>query len=192
MFAQCGKRTGRSGYELTIDPSTRKRGMTFSLLATFMAGAKYFTIIDLSRGYYPIQVREEDKHKTAFRSPNGLWEFNVMPCRLKADRHFLPSYEHGPRPLDTQLSRLVYERRLRHLGYLRRPSEPTRGRVPDATPERSPPQGRQMLPCCERRRLLRIQDQRNRVAANPHQHRSNRFAPGPTIARRRQGISRGN
>ena len=42
-----------------------------------MTGAKYFSVLDLAQGYYQIPIIEQDKEKTAFRSPNGLWEFNV-------------------------------------------------------------------------------------------------------------------
>lgn len=48
-----------------------------------LAGARYFTSIDLAQGYFQIPVDEADKEKTAFRTRNGLWEFNRMPFGLK-------------------------------------------------------------------------------------------------------------
>lgn len=30
-------------------------------------------------GYYQVEVEEQDKHKTAFVTPIGFWEFNRMP-----------------------------------------------------------------------------------------------------------------
>eukprot|EP00118_Oscarella_pearsei_P026563 m.818 g.818 ORF g.818 m.818 type:complete len:217 (+) comp4952_c0_seq1:3-653(+) len=48
-----------------------------------MSGAKYFSTIDLAQGYFQVPMAEEDKHKTAFRTQDGLWEFNRMPFRLK-------------------------------------------------------------------------------------------------------------
>lgn len=35
--------------------------------------------MDLKSGYYQVEMEEEDKHKTAFVTPMGFWEFNRMP-----------------------------------------------------------------------------------------------------------------
>jgi len=51
---------------------------TFDLLA----GAKYFSCVDLASGYWQVELEEEDKEKTAFSTPFGLYEFNVMPFGL--------------------------------------------------------------------------------------------------------------
>eukprot|EP01121_Diplochlamys_sp_Union-15-3_P009686 TRINITY_DN2647_c0_g1_i2.p1 TRINITY_DN2647_c0_g1~~TRINITY_DN2647_c0_g1_i2.p1 ORF type:complete len:1234 (+),score=100.53 TRINITY_DN2647_c0_g1_i2:684-4385(+) len=47
-----------------------------------LGDVKYFALLDCEQGYYQIRVREEDRHKTAFRTPRGLYEFNVMPFGL--------------------------------------------------------------------------------------------------------------
>eukprot|EP00118_Oscarella_pearsei_P022187 m.253195 g.253195 ORF g.253195 m.253195 type:complete len:502 (+) comp40368_c2_seq9:3206-4711(+) len=48
-----------------------------------LSGARFFSTIDLAKGYFQVPVSEQDKAKTAFRSPSGLWEFNRMPFGLK-------------------------------------------------------------------------------------------------------------
>jgi hypothetical protein len=47
-----------------------------------LEGAKYFCSLDLASGYWQIKVHEKDKEKTAFSSPRGHFEFNVMPFGL--------------------------------------------------------------------------------------------------------------
>jgi hypothetical protein len=48
-----------------------------------LSGHSYFTKLDLKSGYFQIPIQEEDKHKTAFITTTGLWEFNVLPQGLK-------------------------------------------------------------------------------------------------------------
>ncbi|KAI5193332.1 hypothetical protein NEMIN01_2480, partial [Nematocida minor] len=44
-----------------------------------MQGSKYFSIIDLKDGYFQIKLREEDRHKTAFRIMGRTYEYCSMP-----------------------------------------------------------------------------------------------------------------
>jgi hypothetical protein len=47
-----------------------------------LEGAKYFSKLDLRDGYYNVLVAPEDRHKTAFRTRYGHYEFNVLPFGL--------------------------------------------------------------------------------------------------------------
>jgi transposase InsO family protein len=49
-----------------------------------LSGCKFFSTLDLASGYWQVPVREEDKHKTAFITHEGLWEWNVLPFGLMA------------------------------------------------------------------------------------------------------------
>ena len=51
--------------------------------ASNLAGARFFSKIDLVRGYHQIPVREDDVGKTAIITPFGLFEFVRMPFGLK-------------------------------------------------------------------------------------------------------------
>ena len=44
--------------------------------------SKFFTKIDLSKGFWQIPIKKEDRHKTAFATEDGLKQFVVMPFGL--------------------------------------------------------------------------------------------------------------
>ena len=43
---------------------------------------KYFSTLDLAAGFWQIRVHQKSMEKTAFATPQGLFEFRVMPCGL--------------------------------------------------------------------------------------------------------------
>jgi Reverse transcriptase (RNA-dependent DNA polymerase) len=48
-----------------------------------MNGAKYISSMDMAGAYHQVPIRECDKEKTAFRTPDGgLWQYTVVPFGL--------------------------------------------------------------------------------------------------------------
>ena len=47
-----------------------------------LSGFKYFTTLDLVRGYYQVPMSEESKQYTAFSTYSGHWQFRRMPFGL--------------------------------------------------------------------------------------------------------------
>lgn len=54
---------------------------TKQLLDT-LSGSQFFSALDLSSAYYQMEVEEADRHKTAFTTRRGQFEFNRMPFGL--------------------------------------------------------------------------------------------------------------
>ena len=48
-----------------------------------LSKAKYVSTLDLTQGYYQFPVHPDHQKKTAFVTPNGMWEFSRMPFGLK-------------------------------------------------------------------------------------------------------------
>lgn len=54
-----------------------------------MRGCRWVSLLDMRSGYWQVPVSPEDRHKTAFATQRGLYEFTVMPFGLKtAPAHF--------------------------------------------------------------------------------------------------------
>lgn len=47
-----------------------------------LSGQSLFTSLDLASGYHQIPIAEESRHKTAFVTPDGQYEYNRMPFGL--------------------------------------------------------------------------------------------------------------
>ena len=47
-----------------------------------LSSSSYFSVIDLSAGYWQVQLDPQSKEKTAFTTGTGLYHFNVMPFGL--------------------------------------------------------------------------------------------------------------
>lgn len=49
----------------------------------YLGQTKYFSVLDLAQGFHQVEVNPKDRHKTAFSTPYGYYEFNRMPFGLK-------------------------------------------------------------------------------------------------------------
>ena len=47
-----------------------------------LEGAKWFSKLDLTSGYWQVELSEESQDLTAFCMPNGLFEFKILPFGL--------------------------------------------------------------------------------------------------------------
>ena len=58
------------------------KGNNCGLIPNRMSGHKYFTKMDLSKGYWQVGLTERSKPLTAFETHRGLFQFRTMPFGL--------------------------------------------------------------------------------------------------------------
>lgn len=71
-YRQLNKTTTKNRYPLPLIDELLEK----------LQAAKVFTKMDLTDGYHHIPIAENDRQKTAFRTPMGLYEYTVMPFGL--------------------------------------------------------------------------------------------------------------
>ena len=49
---------------------------------TNLGDARYFTVLDICRAFWQVRMRDADKHKTAFSTPRGLFQWTRMSFGL--------------------------------------------------------------------------------------------------------------
>ncbi len=50
-----------------------------------LSGSRFISILDLASGYWQVSVHKDDRPKTAFSTPRGLFLFQVMPFGLTSE-----------------------------------------------------------------------------------------------------------
>lgn len=77
--------TGISGFALTVNQVAKFDAYPMPRVEEVLdsiGSAKFITTLDLARGYWLIPLAESSKEVSAFTTPYGLYEFEVMPFGL--------------------------------------------------------------------------------------------------------------
>ena len=75
--------------------SVQEPGMAYMINKIGSKRAKWFAVLDLTSGYHQAPIDEKSKHLTAFRTANGLWEWNRLPMGLQgAGSYFQHNVQH--------------------------------------------------------------------------------------------------
>ena len=75
----------------------------------YLEGARYFSSVDLESGFWQIPIAEEHRHKTAFVTTDGLFQFKRLPFGLHSSP---PNFQ---RLMDHVLGNLKWEECLCYL-----------------------------------------------------------------------------
>ena len=78
-------------------------------ILTYLSGARFFSSMDLEWGFWQIPVAEEHRHKTAFVTTDGLFQFKRLPFGLHTSP---PNFQ---RLMDRVLTGLKWEQCLCYL-----------------------------------------------------------------------------
>jgi len=65
-----------------LNDVTKKDCFPLPRIDNMLAGARWFSTLDLKSGYWQVALHPEDKEKTAFSMGQGVWKFTVMPFGL--------------------------------------------------------------------------------------------------------------
>ncbi|RWS01033.1 krab-a domain-containing protein-like protein, partial [Dinothrombium tinctorium] len=75
-----------------------------------IGGSKVFSLLDCHSGFFTLKIAENDKHKTAFICPLGLFEFNRLPQGLKiSPNNFQMMMEKALRPVLYECAKIIAE-----------------------------------------------------------------------------------
>ncbi len=83
-----------------------------------LGGTRYISTLDLTKGYWQVQLTEEAKPKTAFSTPSGHWQYRVLPFGLSRSTSNLPKDDGHPVAAPPVLRSRIPLRRRRPLGVL--------------------------------------------------------------------------
>ncbi|KRY24831.1 Transposon Ty3-I Gag-Pol polyprotein [Trichinella britovi] len=65
-----------------LNAMTRVDAQPIPRIGEALAGAKWFSTLDLTSGFWQVEIAERDREKTAFSTSLGLFQFRVMPFGL--------------------------------------------------------------------------------------------------------------
>jgi len=51
-----------------------------------LAGKRFFSLLDAVKGYHQMEIEKRDRHKTAFISHKGLYQYKHLPFGVKNGR----------------------------------------------------------------------------------------------------------
>lgn len=65
-----------------LNAQTKMNAFPLPRIDESLAGAHWFSTLDMASGYWQCKMSDKDKHKTAFTAHKGLYQFKVLPFGL--------------------------------------------------------------------------------------------------------------